>query len=31
MGRAVAVTIASLRTYGVRQLLVYRNGKRDGD
>ncbi len=25
------VTIASIRAYGVRQLLVYCNGKREGD
>jgi hypothetical protein len=25
------VTIASVRAHGVRQLLVYCNGKRDGD
>ena len=27
----MSVTIASLRTHGVRQLLVYCNGKREGD
>jgi hypothetical protein len=25
------VTIASVRAHGVRQLLIYCNGKRDGD
>jgi len=27
----MSVTIASLPTHGVRQLLVYCNGKREGD
>ena len=29
--RLKPVTIASVRAHGVRQLLVYRNGKREGD
>jgi hypothetical protein len=31
MAMAGTVTIASVRTHGVRQLLVYCLGKREGD